>query len=344
VASKYIKHGSFRDHVAAIKPLLSGKSLSTSHHLIVLYGTSDLLLNETARLLRERAVACHAATTNLEATAINEATLTAMTQQASLFEPASFYLVRRTEAAKSLAKILGTLRDVEFSSNHLCFVYQGDSITAALKTALTKLKAVFVPCFVPWPNEIPQVIGSLAEQIGLKLLPEAVPLLISANGDDLAKNHNELRRLHCIFGSNAEPLGAAEISPHLGLLRENESVQLERLLIQKQWAKAYALSANLIARGEKALPLVALLANHCRTVLKLTAASERGVSPQALATAANVPPFVVKTYQPYLSRMTNPLPYEKALGLCQEADHLLKSERFSEDLVITRIIDAIASS
>ncbi|MCX6105270.1 MAG: DNA polymerase III subunit delta [Proteobacteria bacterium] len=344
MASKYIKHGSFRDHVAAIKPLLSGKSLSTSPRLIVLYGTSDLLLNETARVLREQAVACHAATTNLEATAINEATLTAMTQQASLFEPASFYLVRRSEAAKSLAKILGSLGDVEFSSNHLCFVYQGDSIAAALKTALTKLKAVFVPCFVPWPNEIPQVIGSLAEQIGLKLLPEAVPLLISANGDDLAKNHNELRRLHCLFGSNAGPLGAAEISPHLGLLRENESVQLERLLIQKQWAKAYALSANLIARGEKALPLVALLANHCRTVLKLTAANERGVSPQALATAANVPPFVVKTYQPYLSRMTNPLPYEKALVLCQEADHLLKSERFSEDLVVTRIIDAIASS
>ena len=104
MASKYIKHGSFRDHVAAIKPLLSSKSLSTSPRLIVLYGTSDLLLNETARLLREQAKACHAATTNLEATAINEATLTAMTQQASLFEPASFYLVRRTEAAKSLGK------------------------------------------------------------------------------------------------------------------------------------------------------------------------------------------------------------------------------------------------
>ena len=344
MASKYIKHGSYRDHVTAVKPLLSGKSLSVVPRLIVLYGTSDLLLNETARLLRERAMTCQAATTNLEATAINEAMLAAMTKQSSLFEATSFYLIRRTESAKSLAKIMGSQRDFDSSGNHLCFVYQGDSIAAALKTVLTKKKAVLVPCFVPWPNEIPQVIDSLAEQIGLKLLPEAVQLLISANGDDLAKNHNELRRLLCIFGPDTGPLGAADLSPHLGLLRENDSVQLERLLLQKQWAKAYALTANLIARGEKALPLVALLANHCRTAIKLTAATERGVSPQALATAANVPPFVVKTYQPYLSRMTNPMPYEKALGLCQEADHLLKSERFSEDLVVTRIIDAIASS
>jgi len=343
LSAKFLKHGAFRDHLDAVKAALSASASSGQGRLILVYGSCDALLGEAVAKLRDSAVEAGAVVTSCEANQINEASLTSMLQQGSLFDPISFYLIRRCEAAKNLQRSLSVISSLDQSVNSLCLVYHGENPPAPLKALLTERKATLVPCYQPWPNEVPQAICYFADGLKLKLTSDGVQALLSANGDDLAINLNELRRLKCLFGDNDKALNAGDLAPHLGGMRVDEANQLERLLLARQWAKAQALSSQLLHRGEKALQILAIVANHIRVTLKLQDAYSKGIkSPPSLAQAAQVSSFVVKNYLPLVQRVSNPAPYRTALSLCHQADVSLKSSRSDEDLVVASIIDALA--
>lgn len=311
--------------------------------LYLAYGSCDALIIETSRKLSECAIENGAVVTAVEAAQITESSLTSMLQQGSLFDPVNLYLIRRCEAAKNIVKSIACIKQARRSPNSLCFIYFGENPPVPLKSLFVEQKAALIPCYQPWPNEITQVIGYFAQSLKLKLTNDGTQALISANGDDLALNLNELRRLKCIFGDRSRALSANDLAPHLNGMRSDEAAQLERLLLQEQWAKAHALSSQLLNRGERALPILAILTSHIRTTLKLHAAISKGnKTPAGLAQTAQVPPFVIKNYLPLVQRVKNPSSYRAALAECHHADVLLKSRRCHEDLVLASIIDALA--
>lgn len=343
MSGKYPKHGAFRDYLDAMKVALSAGAPSSKGRWIAVYGSSDALLGEAVAKLRATAVEAGAVVASCEANQLSESSLTSILQQGSLFDPHSFYLIRRCEAAKNLHKPLSVVVSKDQSPNSICFVYQGDSLPAPLKASLTQRKATLVPCYLPWPNELPQVLSHFADGLKLKLTADGVQALLASNGDDLAANLNELRRLKCLFGDGAKALTAADLIPHLDGLRVDEANQLERLLLTRQWAKAQTLSSQLLLRGERALQILAIVASHIRVTLKLLDAYAQGVkSPAGLAQEAQVSTYVVKNYLPLVQRVSNADTYRTALKLCHHADVYLKSRRCDEDLIVAGIIDALA--
>lgn len=337
MSAKAGKKGSFRDYLAAAKDL-GGDAVT------LVYGSSEHLMHRTVDLIRARATKDGVPAVSLEAASITEATLQAMGGQASLFEPATLYVIRRVEQAKSLPKLLKGAAAGKDLANKLVFVYKGDSPVAPLKAELKRMGAREVPCFDPWPNELPQVVGELAKDAGLKLKADAVQLLVETNGGDLVKQANEITKLALLTRSGGDataPLGAADVAPHLGMLREDDAFQLDKLLLAKQWAKAHALAASLLARGEKGLAVLGIIAGHCRNVVRIADALASGVPAHDLGARVKMPPFLIKTYAQGVGRV-DPRRYLRALELCRETDRILKSAPISEELVIARLIDALA--
>ena len=346
MAAKGVKRAAFKEYTAALRQALDGRDWSVEGRLMVVYGSSDLLLSEAIRQLRDKALATGAVAASVEAPTLTENSLLALAQQTSLFEPATFYTVRRTESAKSLAKVLTRLKNQAQLTNPLCFVYQGDALPPPLSKEFTRLKTRWVPCFAPWPNEVPLVLTALADGLGLRLSQDAMQLLMQAHGDDLVKQANELRKIALILGPEGcrEPLNARVLSPHLEMLREDEAQQLDQLLLQHEWAKAHALATALLIRGEKALAVLAILANHCRNIMRIVEAQTRGAQAASLASATRLSPFIIKSYLPYITRNRDTKRFIRALGLCQNADQLLKSRKVAEEMLLARVIDALAQT
>jgi DNA polymerase-3 subunit delta len=336
------KRPSYRDHAPALKALVPGGKLAADAKVIFLCGPSEYLLNFSIERLRKAATKSGMTAQTLEAASLNEANLSALTSQASLFEPSALYVLRRVEQAKSLGKVLKQIPKADALANHLLLVNQGEGPLAPLRAELDRLGARWVPCFEPWANELPEAVQAIADAHGLKLQADAVQLLIDANGLDLVKHRNEIAKLAFLIPEATTPLTAAMIAPHLGMLREDDAFQLDRLLLQKQGAKAQALASGLLARGEKGLGLVSILAGHCRNSLKIGAALADGKSFDQLAGLVRLPPFIIKNYAQSLGRSMDPRPYTKALQLCQEADRLMKSSPVREELILSQIIETLA--
>lgn len=336
------KKPAYRDHAPALKSLVSGGKLAVDAKVILIYGPSEYLLNFSIERLRKAATKSGMTAQTLEAASLNEASLISLTSQASLFEASSLYVLRRVEQAKSLAKLLKQIPKAETLTNHLVLGLQSEGPLAPLRAELERLQARFIPCFEPWPSDMQEAVQTIADSLGLRLASDAVHLLIDANGQDLVKHRNEIAKLAFLIPDAATPLTAAQIAPHLGMLREDDAFQLGRLLLQRQGAKAQALTSGLLARGEKGLGLVAILASHCRNSLKIGAALADGKNPDQMLGLVRLPPFLIKNYAQSLGRSMDPKPYTKALVLCQEADRLMKSTKVSEELLLGRIIEALA--
>jgi hypothetical protein len=104
------KRPTYRDHLSALAPLVKSATLPESARVICLFGPSEYLLNHTIALLKERAERGGAHYNGIEATSMNEQLVACMGDQGSLFEPATLYVIRRTEQAKSLPKLMKALQ------------------------------------------------------------------------------------------------------------------------------------------------------------------------------------------------------------------------------------------
>lgn len=324
--------GSYRDHLSAWQPLERAKGWPEGVAFVYAYGTSEYLLRRVVTQLKAKAEASRGApTTSLEATTLNEAMIESMSQQGSLFEPSTLFVLQRCEQAKSLARLLKLVPPSDGSGNLVCFVHKGETPLAPVRPELTRIGAKLVPCFDPWASDVPPLIPAMAKEHGLTLKPDAVHAMMEAIGGDLVKLDHELVKLALVHAGRTEPLGAAEVAPLLGLLREDDAFHLDRLLLSRQGAKAQALAMDLIERGEKGLALLGIIAHHCRNAAKVC---------EGKPGEARMPQFLLKNYQSAL-RGVDPRRYHAALAKCHDVDATLKSRPYDESLVIAGLIDAL---
>jgi DNA polymerase-3 subunit delta len=339
----FAKKPSFRDWQASAGTIGQGERIQAAKGFLCIYGTSEFLLNHTVELVRRHAEdKLGLPITALEATTLDAAGLASMLGQASLFEPATAYLVRRVEAAKSLGTLLKAAKGS--TGNLVILVHKGEAPLAAVRTELERLGAAAIPCFDPYASDVPPLVRHMARARGLNLAHAAGEVLMESVGADLAKLDNELQKLALIFADRAGKgveIGPRDIAPHLGMLREDDAFQLDRLLLARQTAKAHALAGSLLSRGEKGLALLGILASHCRNALRCIELMAKGVPATELPSALRLPPFIVKSYSQAL-RGADPKRYVRCLARIQECDVHLKTSGLSEDACLAYVIEALA--
>lgn len=323
------KRGSIRD----FKSDLAAFEKHGSLHLFV-YGSCEYLTKLALGRFKATCDQAGVATAcSLEAATVDEEQWASLMDQPAFFEPASLYVLKRCEQAKQLLKLVQQMKSAGNSLNRACFLFGGDAPPVALKNALAKAGIPMVACLEPWPNEIPPLVQDMAKELALPLTGDAVDLLVAASGTDLTTLANELRKLALILDGEAGPFSAKLVAPHLGMLREDDAFELANLLLARQWSKAHALAGALLERGESALALIGIIANHCRNAARIAAGA-----PQ---TEIRLPPSVYKSYAKACYRQ-DPAPFAKALERCRQVEMLLKSSRVSEELMLASVIDALA--
>ena len=157
-------------------------------------------------------------------------------------------------------------------------------------------------------------------------------------GTDLSKLDNELEKI-ALLGKRE--WDGNTVRPHLGLIREDHAFKLDQYLVEQDFARAHALTHDLLVRGEKGLQLLWIFANHCRKVLRAHGLREAGSSDRDIGFKLRLPPSVAKSYTALIQR-TAPSAFKRVLSHCQRVDMSMKSAGANDELLLAGIIEDLA--
>jgi DNA polymerase III subunit delta len=196
----------------------------------------------------------------------------------------------------------------------------------------------------PWQND--QLIAQVrrvAQEMNLRLQPQAADLLADAVGADTRRLYNEVEKLALYWSEqgqpNREPL-PPEVIAQLVAVSTQTSFQLSEALIAGKTAQALSLASDLLANNEPALKVVATLVGQFRRwlwVSLLAVEGERDASVIAKAAEINNPKRVYILQKQV--RGCSPNQLSKAMALLLELEFGLKRGAPEEITLQTKMIE-----
>lgn len=343
MAKPSTKH-TYKDFAKSLGDFNKDPNVKKNHKIVVAFGPSDYLLNKAALAIKKNWSTENKSNSinTLEAKEVDKEKFYHLWELQSIFEPQYLYVIRRTEATPSLAKLFSTIPGSKSVKNHILLTYQGNQLPATFKKELTRLDCYMVPCFEPSLYELDRFIDSLSRRHKLHLQPNAIQLIKEAQGSDLSKLENEIIKLSLIFHGVDKPLSSSDIAPMIGMVREDHVFQLDNLLLNRKFAEAQALLSSLVRRGEKATALIGILAAHCRKAIKISAAHSNGLSERQIAANLRLPVAIVRNYTVAISKVKT-IKYTKALDCCRIADIKLKTSGIDPEIIISEPLVQLAN-
>ncbi len=192
----------------------------------------------------------------------------------------------------------------------------------------------------PWKTDlIAAQVREVAQQMELKLTPQAIALLTESVGNNTRQLWNELEKLKIYWGENKQPLDDKTVA-ELVLCNTQNSLQLAAAIRDGKPNQALGLVTDLINRNEPALKIVATLIGQFRTwtIVKLMQqAGERDKGEIASAAGINNPNrlyFINKEIQQTTSEQ-----FLATLPLLLELEYSLKSGGLALATLQTKTIE-----
>jgi DNA polymerase III delta subunit len=331
------KNEHYQEFIQSLKQAVPATSDSFPT-LMVAFGESDFLLQKALYSIRQQWQTRY----DSEAIPLEEEKLTPELLKQICFsngflEETSLYVIRKIKKQKDLAQLLAMFPSVPKQGSTLLFAIEQDKILVSLDKELRRWQGVTIPCKTPNPYEIPLLVKHLAIKNSLKLSPPAAALLCEVGGEDLHKIENEILKLSLIFAGHQEPLSLSDITPHLGVLKEEHAFKLSRYLLEQKNSEACLLIEDLIDRGESPLALLGLLSKHYRGCIKIKELGGQALTPSVRSTL-KIPIFLLSSYQQHVRTRTLSQ-FNSALAKCQQADLYLKtSQAFTPQTILTEVI------
>jgi DNA polymerase-3 subunit delta len=142
----------------------------------------------------------------------------------------------------------------------------------------------------PWnTDQLINQVRRIAQEIGVKLTPNASQLMAELVGNDTRQLWNELEKLRLYHGDKTTVLDTNIITTLVNANTQN-SLQLAQSIRNGQTDNALQLIADLISRNEPALKIVATLVGQFRTWAIIKLKIESGEKDEkAIAAAADIP-------------------------------------------------------
>lgn len=326
----------FRDYENGLRSLLK-ESLP---QIVFIYGPSEFLRESARRRLEDEFKKKNIPVVGIEATTLQTEAFRELWEQTTLFDPKTAYTLKRCEQNKQFSKLLDNVPKKSAISCHFVMVSGVDKLLVGMSKSLARLEAITLPCFEPWPSDMPALVQRMATKKTLALQQDAVCSLIEAVGTDLSKLDNELDKLK-LLGFADRPLTSTDVRPFLGLIREDHVFKLDQHLTDGNFSHAHALCSDLLARGEKGLQILWIFSNHCRKALQAHELRNSGVSARDMGFKLRLPPALAKSYATLVNR-TPPERFQSVLSKCQQADIAFKTSRASEELVLSQLVESLA--
>lgn len=192
----------------------------------------------------------------------------------------------------------------------------------------------------PWKTDLlMQQVRRVAQDLGVKLTPEAVQLLAESVGNNSRQLYTELEKLRLFTVGRKEAIDAAAVST-LVTASTQTSLQLAAAIRQGETGRALTLVADLLNRNEPALRIVATLVGQFRTWLWVKLMIETGERDEKkIASAAEIS-NPKRIY--FLQQEVKPLPLpslEQTLPLLLDLEFGLKQGSEPVALLQTKVIE-----
>lgn len=165
----------------------------------------------------------------------------------------------------------------------------------------------------PWKTDLLLTkVQESAAEVGVKLSPAALELLAESVGNDTRQLFAELEKLQLFAGNREQALTEAEVEALISCSSQS-SLQLAAAIRKGDVTTALGLVADLLARNQPALRIVATLTGQFRTWLWVKLMMEEGQRDEiALAKAADIP-NPKRIY--FLRQEVSTLPLSKLLAI-----------------------------
>ncbi len=250
------------------------------------WGEDDFTLNQAVSHLRDRVLDPNWASFNFEKIPGEQADATQQALNQAMTPPFGFgdrlvWVVESTLAQQCPDSLLAKLKDIFATiptNSHLLFTSSkkpdGRLKSTKLFQDLAQVKEFSL--ISPWKTEeLVLQIQQIAQDLELKLTPNAQQLLAESLGNNTRQIWNELKKLKLYNEGKNQTLDTDTITLLINASTQN-SLQLAEAIRQGNGEKSLRLVAELLARNEPALKIVATLVGQFRTWTAIKVCLESG--------------------------------------------------------------------
>jgi DNA polymerase-3 subunit delta len=192
---------------------------------------------------------------------------------------------------KQLEPVLGALTELppDLSLVLIC----RDKPAAKLLKAVKAAKGEVHEFEAPKARDMPRVLVSEAQRLGLRLEPAAARMLVERMGANSVRLRNELERLALWAGADGS-VTATDLEEMITDTSEAAVWSLSDALIEGDAAAALRLGERLIGQGENVTGLIYGLASRLRSACAAAAQLEEGIPPKEVESKLKMHPYAAK--------------------------------------------------
>ena len=196
--------------------------------------------------------------------------------------------------------------------------------------------ATLVACHTPFDKDFPVWIEARARKMGGTIDREATRRLIAMAGKDTAALQNALETLF-VYIHPRTAVSSQDVDKLLGKTSEEDVFAIAEDLFQKDTQSALEKTLYLFREGVRAPEIIAVLAGQLERMKQAAALTERGASPQEVASAFRVHSFFQQKFFLQLKKLS-----VKGISRLQkrllECDLSIKEGRLAERLALEKFI------
>jgi DNA polymerase-3 subunit delta len=223
-----------------------------------------------------------------------------------------------------------------------CLVLVGDKVDVRFKAFGALRKAGFLHVFQPLrDNALAGWLRAEARARKIEIAGEAASLLAELAGPELGRLSQALDQL-ALYAGRGRPITADDVEELVAETRQRNVFELTKAIGAGDVARALALLANMLRNREPALRIQFMLARQMRQIWRAKELAAAGASRGEIAGAVGMSPYFLDDVLVPAKRMSRAT-LARAFERLYQSDLALKSSRVDEDLLISRLVQALAA-
>jgi DNA polymerase-3 subunit delta len=221
-----------------------------------------------------------------------------------------------------------------------CLVLVGDKVDVRFKVFVALRKAGYLHVFQPLrDNALAGWLRAEARARKIEISGDAASALADLAGPELGRLSQALDQL--ALYTSGKPIGLDDVEALIAETRQRNVFELTKTIGAGDVPRALGLLANMLRNREPALRIQYMLARQMRQIWRAKELLAAGAPRGEIASAVGISPYFLDDVLVPAKRMSRAT-LARAFERLYQSDLALKSSRVDEELLISRLVQALA--
>ena len=230
---------------------------------------------------------------------------------------------------------------VEDPNPATCLLLIGDKVDVRLRAFSALRKRGYLYVFAPLrDNALAGWLRTEARVRGIDIKPDAAAALATLAGPDLGRLAQALEQLGIYVGGE-RAIAVDDVEDLVAETREHAIFELTKAIGMGDVPKSLALCARMLRNREPPLKIQFMLARQLRQIWRAKELAAAGASRPEIAAGVGMSPYFLDDVLVPARRMSRAA-LAAAFERLYQADRALKSSRVDAELVVSRLVEALA--